>query len=590
MITPGNRTRHGIFILLRRLRQPLVVLIAVYAVAVLGFTLIPGQTPQGEPWRMGFLHAFYFVSFLGTTIGLGEIPYPFTDPQRLWATASIYGTVVAWLYGIGALFGILQDPLFRRILHENGVERAVRRIREPFYLICGYDDTGSRVARELAEDGARMVVIDIIPERVDTVEVDDLTFSVPALTGDASDPMSLVLAGLTSPHCAGVLALTGSDPINIKIALTARLLNPHVPVLAAARDHAFHARMAAAGANHIINPYDQFAERVATSIRTPSLQVIYNALTLQHGTAMHARPQVPKGRWLLCGSGLFTRTLRRQLERLGIETVIIDPQLADDEVDRHNLRSDATDPAVLREAGIDSANAIVAGTEVDVDNLAITLAARPANKELFIVARQTQQRNTQVFRASPAQLVMLNGNVVAAEVLRVIRAPQLSTFLRRARDEDEPWAEQLLMRMRQIFGDSVVESWSMDIAPAQASAVCAAVEAGEAVTLQQLMIRPNGSHYLVRAIPLLLQRGKERILLPDLQTPLQVGDHVLCCGHARARATMRHNLLSLSVPQGPSHMPLQEAPALPQKTLPELGPNSQLDTAHGPLTQADHPT
>jgi voltage-gated potassium channel len=237
---------------------------------------------------------------------LGEIPYPFTDPQRLWATASIYGTVVAWLYGIGALFGILQDPLFRRILHENGVERAVRRIREPFYLICGYDDTGSRVARELAEDGARMVVIDIIPERVDTVEVDDLTFSVPALTGDASDPMSLVLAGLKSPHCAGVLALTGSDHINIKIALTARLLNPRVPVLAAARDHAQHARLAAAGADHIINPYDQFAERVATSIRTPSLQVIYNALTLQHGTAMHARPDLPKGRWLLCGSGLFT--------------------------------------------------------------------------------------------------------------------------------------------------------------------------------------------------------------------------------------------------------------------------------------------
>ena len=248
MITPGNRTRHGIFILLRRLRQPLVVLIGVYAVAVLGFTLIPGVAPDGQPWRMSFLHAFYFVSFLGTTIGLGEIPYPFTDAQRLWATASIYGTVVAWLYGIGALFGVLQDPLFRRILHENGVERAVRRMREPFYLICGYDDTGSRVARELAEDGTRMVVIDIIPERVDTVEVDDLTFSVPALTGDASDPKSLVLAGLSSPHCAGVLALTGNDHINIKIALTARLLNPDVPVLSAARDHASHARMAAAGA------------------------------------------------------------------------------------------------------------------------------------------------------------------------------------------------------------------------------------------------------------------------------------------------------------------------------------------------------
>lgn len=583
MITPGNRTRHGIFILLRRLRQPMVVLIGVYAVAVLGFTLMPGVTPDGQPWRMSFLHAFYFVSFLGTTIGLGEIPYPFSDPQRLWATASIYGTVVAWLYGIGALFGILQDPLFRRILHENGVERAVRRIREPFYLICGYDDTGSRVARELSEDGARMVVIDIVPERVDTVEVDDLTFSVPALTGDASDPMSLVLAGLRSPHCTGVLALTGNDAINIKIALTARLLNPKVQVLAAARDHAFHARMAAAGADHIINPYDQFAERVATSIRTPSLQVIYNALTLQHGTAMHARPDLPKGRWLLCGSGLFTRTLRRQLQRLDIETVIVDPQLPDDEIDKENFRGDPTDPAVLREAGIEDASAIVAGTEIDVDNLAIALAARPINKSLFIVARQTQQRNTQVFKASPAQLVMLNGQVVAAEVLRVIRAPQLATFLRKARDEDEAWAEALLLRMRTSFGDSVVESWSLDITPDQASAVCAALSLGKTVELQQLMVRPNGSQYLVRAIPLLLQRGKERILLPDLHTPLQEGDHLLCCGQGKARATMRHNLLAVGVPEGPEGKTLWIAPALPQKPLSEREPG---DSEIGPLTEA----
>ena len=151
MNAPVQRTRHGIFILLRRLRAPLLVLISVYAVCVLGFTLVPGVNPDGEPWTMSFLHAFYFVSFMGTTIGLGEIPYPFSDAQRLWATASIYGTVVSWLYSIGSLFSVLQDPLFRRTMHESGVERAVRRIDVPFYLVCGYDDAGSRVARD---DGA----------------------------------------------------------------------------------------------------------------------------------------------------------------------------------------------------------------------------------------------------------------------------------------------------------------------------------------------------------------------------------------------------------------------------------------------------
>ena len=115
-----RRTQPGVFLLLRRLRSPLIVLIVVYAVAVFGFTLIPGVDDQGRPWRMGFFHAFYFVSFLGTTIGLGEIPYPFTDAQRLWALLSIYATVVAWLYGIGAPAG-----------HAAGPAVPAHRAREP---------------------------------------------------------------------------------------------------------------------------------------------------------------------------------------------------------------------------------------------------------------------------------------------------------------------------------------------------------------------------------------------------------------------------------------------------------------------------
>ena len=548
MSDSASRARHGIFILLRRLRKPLVVLIGVYAVAVLGFTLVPGVDPEGRRWTMSFLHAFYFVSFLGTTIGLGEIPFPFTDAQRLWATASIYGTVVAWLYAIGALFGVLQDPLFRLIAAENALARSVRRLSQPFYLVCGYDDAGHRVARELAEDGARLVVIDINSTRVDSVEVDELSVAVPALCGDASDPKTLVLAGLTSGYCAGVLALTGDDFVNTKIALTARLLNPNIPVLSAVRHHAAHARLAAAGADHIINPYDTFAERVALSIRTPSLHVIYESLTIQSGTAMSELPQLPTGRWILCGSGLFTRTLHRQLERLKIDSVVIDPELADDEVDAQHLKGDPTDPDVLRAAGAEEAHALVAGTAIDIDNLAIALAGRSMNKTLFIVARQTQRRNGLVFRAAPVDLVMLSGYVLAGEVLRVIRAPQLATFLRRARDEDEAWAADLLRTMREVIGKEVVESWSVTIDANQAPTVCQALAASEAVTLGQLLTRADGSGDLLRAVPLLLQRGQERLLRPGLDMPLQLDDRILCCGRHSARATMRHNLVGHMLP------------------------------------------
>ncbi|MDX2422862.1 MAG: ion channel, partial [Amphritea sp.] len=91
------------YLMLRRLRHPLITLIVVYSVSILGFVMIPGQDDQGNVWPMDFFHAIYFVSFMGSTIGFGEIPYAFTSGQRAWTLVTIYGTVIAWLYCIGSL-------------------------------------------------------------------------------------------------------------------------------------------------------------------------------------------------------------------------------------------------------------------------------------------------------------------------------------------------------------------------------------------------------------------------------------------------------------------------------------------------------
>lgn len=549
-VAPG-RSRYGLFILLRRLRYPLAVVVLTYAVAVWGFTLVPGVDPEGRPWTMNFLDAFYFVSILGTTIGLGEVPHPFSELQRLWATFAIYATVVSWLYALGAFFSVLQDPVFRRILHESRVDRAVRRQREPFHLICGYDDAGSRVVRELTEDGRRSVVVEIDAARADAVDIEDLTLQVPALAGDASDPRTLVLAGLTHPQCAGVVAVTGNDQVNIKIALTARLLNPKVPVLGAVHDHAWHARMAAAGADHLINPYDTFAERVALSIRTPSLHVIYEALTTQTGTAYDEVQGIPRGRWILCGFGPLTRALRRHLERLGVAVVIVATELDASCDDANSVRGDPTDPAVLRRADIEHATALVAGTPIDSDNLLIALAGRSLNKHVFIVAREIRRRNAAVFRAAPADLVTLSGYVIAAEVLGVIRTPQLWTFLRLARDRDEAWAAALLARMREVIGDEVVEPWSIECTLPAAPTVCEALGHREVVTIARLMMRSDLDTEPEHAVPLLLQRGSARELLPAADKTLEIGDRVLFCGRARARSAMRRLVVSHALPALP---------------------------------------
>ena len=205
-----------LFLLLRRLRIPLILLISVYALTVLGFVLIPGVDAQGQPWRMGIFHAFYVVSFTATTIGFGELPYAFTDAQRMWLTFTIYASVVTWIYSIGSVLTAVQNPAFRAVRIENAFSRTVRRMREPFYLVCGYGDTGALLVRALAESSIQAVVIESDQERVNALDLEELPMVVPVLCANASEPGALQLAGLEHPHCIGVIALTNHDEVNLR--------------------------------------------------------------------------------------------------------------------------------------------------------------------------------------------------------------------------------------------------------------------------------------------------------------------------------------------------------------------------------------
>lgn len=577
MSAPQHRAGPGVFLLLRRLRAPLILLLLVYAVAVIGFTLVPGRTPSGEPWTMGFFHAFYFVSFLGTTIGLGEIPYPFSDAQRMWATWSIYSTVVAWLYGIGELLATLQDPLFRRIAHEGRFRRSVARMREPFVIVCGYGDAGAVVTRELTEDGIGVVVVDKDAARAQVVEVDDLTTSVPALQAPAVDPEVLLQAGIGNPACIATLALTGDDAANLAVALNSRLLAPHVLSVCVAHHHRHHAALARVGADHIINPADGFATRLAEAITRPSLRVIYESLTTQSMTPAHAARRVPGGKWLVCGYGRFGRTVRRHLLQSGIEVcVVADPEHLVDADERHGLiAGNPLDAAALRAAGIEQATGMVVTIADDTVALAVTMLARELRPGIFTVVRQSEKTNTPLFKALSPDMAILSGDVVAAEVLRVIRAPQLSYFLNLARREDELWAHALLLRLRERIGDTVPDSWSVTLDEAEAPAPWAILAKGYALSIADLMRSPDNPAIWLDAIPLLIQRERGKILLPDDTARIEPGDKLLLCGTPEARSHLRWTL------QDPRALAASIAHTAPAASTVEATPPGPRGKMHG---------
>src|SRR5215211_1250986 len=195
-IVTGAQASATIFLVLRRMRAPLIVLIVIFAITVLGLTLIPGQDAEGRPWHMGFFDAFYVMSYTASTIGFGEIPYPFTYNQRMWVTISIYLTVIGWAYAIGSLLALLQDRAFRHALALQHFSRKVARLAEPFVLIAGYGRTGELLGHSFDALGRRFVVLDRNSERIDGLELDSYHADVPGLTADARDPGHLAVAGL----------------------------------------------------------------------------------------------------------------------------------------------------------------------------------------------------------------------------------------------------------------------------------------------------------------------------------------------------------------------------------------------------------
>src|SRR3954469_25833805 len=307
-VVSGVQASAPIFLVLRRMRAPLITLILIFAVSVLGLSLITGVDDAGRPYRLSIFDSFYVVSYTATTIGFGELPYPFTAAQRLWVTGTIYLTVIGWAYAISALLSLLQDRAFRSALALQHVTRKVARLREPFLLIAGYGQTGELLARSFDELGRRFTVVDVHDARIDALDLDALRADVPGLVGDARNPHDLEVAGLTHPCCEAVLALTDDDEANLAVVMAAALLRPELTVVTRTTSAVVAERMSSFGNPTVINPFDRFGDHLRLALRAPACYPLMSWLGGGAGAELPPRAAAPApGRWVVSGYGRFGR-------------------------------------------------------------------------------------------------------------------------------------------------------------------------------------------------------------------------------------------------------------------------------------------
>lgn len=524
------------------------VLIATFAISMLGMVLIPGIDDQGNPYHLSFFDAFYFISYTASTIGFGETPYNFTYPQRLWVSFSIYLAVIGWFYAIGSIVALMQDKVLASQIDLARFKSKIKNIREPFIIFVGYNLLAKNIIRRLSDEGIQSVVIENDPVRIDEMVLANYTLEIPALNGDINDPDVLRIAGVNKPQCQAVVSLSSDDAMNLHTAMAAKLLNPNVKVIVEATYEEYADNLNTIGIDIVENPFKIVAKRLFMALRAPSLLML-EQWVYGEPLQLHDRDRIPTdGKYIVCGYGRMGKALRIALKRAGIEYVFIETnpkkvrEMKKD--DSRIMVGEGQDKRLLLDAGVKEASCIIAGMNDDFINLSIVMAAKKLNPKIFTIARQNNIHDDSVFKAANIDRITIVKNLLINQTYIAIARPLSERFLRLIKNKGAEWGDGLIVTLKQMVGENPLKL-ETQIDEENAYALCRYLSQGGEVRLGVLLRSRSDHHRCSRAIALYLKRGEEEYLLPDPAIKLQMGDQFLFAGNKEAFEDIMYNMQNM---------------------------------------------
>ncbi len=539
----------AIFLVLSRLRRPIIVVIASLAISVLGLANIPGVDSDGNPGTLGYFYAFYIMSYTATTIGFGEIPFEFSNAQRAWITLSIYVSVICWAYGLGVVLQMIRDPSFRQALTRGQFVSRVRRLAEPFVLIVGYGRSGTVLAHMLDRIGFRSVIVEANAERASAIRNQEFHHHPLFVNADGRWPDVLVDAGVTHRFCKTMVVIAGDDDDTQAVAIGGTALNPNLNIIARARSDIAEANLEAFNKIEIVNPFETFAQNLGKDFNTPQKLRLEDWLTGLPGAKRPDILEIPTGHWVICGFGRFGHYIATALTRAGASWTAIDP--SPEIPEENNLIKKTYSQDTLSEAGIEDAVGIVACTDRDSINLAAIRRARILNPKLFVAMRQVMASNASLVESTHPNLRFNQADIMSHEIRQLITSPLLNRFLAAVRRDTGDLSERATALLENAVQDRVPFLWvfsAMGAYPGLREAFAWNPESP--FKLDDLLVHPNDPNKHLSATPLMLVRENQEILLPEAHTKLISGDRILFAGDKAARDLQRLHLLS------PSPLPL----------------------------------
>jgi voltage-gated potassium channel len=149
---------------------------------------------------------------------------------------------------------------------------------------------------------------------------------------------------------------------------------------------------------------------------------------------MERQLAVTRDHFIVCGYGRMGQTICQYLQSRGKPFVIIDnndERLAEIRQQERWLyvRGDATDDAVLKQAGIERAKSLATVLPTDADNVYVTLTARLHNERLQIIARASDEKAVTKLQRAGASRVVSPFSSGAVKMARFMLNPSIEDFL-----------------------------------------------------------------------------------------------------------------------------------------------------------------
>lgn len=521
------------WIVLKRLRVPFLVIIVTFTISIIGMVLIPGVTDHGKPYHLSFFDAFYFVSYMATTIGFGEEPYSFTYPQRIWVSFAIYFTVIGWFYGIGTVISLIQDSALKKAISQNRFAKQVKYLTEKFIIILGYNNITKNIIEHINSQDLRIVVLDKDEEKIDQLVLNNFFPNVPAFVGQATDQQMLKMAGINHRNCIGIVSLFENDIQNLKIATICKMLNNKINIIVKSTSKQHTQLLLDMGLKHIQNPFDIISKRIYYGITAPHIWLL-EMWVYGNSLQLRQKDSFPKGKYIIFGKGRMGQSIIDGLNLADIKYALYDTTSQEYAQNKQSMVfGDAEDIKTLMDLGITSAECIIAATRDDLFNLTVLKQAKILNPDIFTIARENSLIDASIFQVSRIDKIFINEKILADVTYNFLSRPLAIYFIQAIRKKDEAWAKKVVEDMKEKLG-ATPDYFELEISLDETYALWLRLDNQENITLSDILkLRENRNSH-APAICLLILRDETAHLLPNKDFKLQKKDKLLFAASATA--------------------------------------------------------